>query len=127
WTGLFAQAAENTPQHVDRILRRVTLLAVQVLFALPALRGRHGNGCGGTGHGTAATGRTTLPPLFVASQYVLPAPYVTELTLGLGILYRSLLAEKVTQGDLHALKNGRQIDPFGKGHFLLDHNCRSSA
>lgn len=122
----FTQAAENTAQHIDLIGGGVTLLAIEMFFALLSLGCLHGDGFGRAGDCAQATGRAALGAFLVALQNVLAAPYIAELSLGFRISYGSLSLEEVFECNQGTANDSREIYSFRKGHFLLDNNLRSS-
>ena len=121
-TGFFAQPAKNAAQHIDLILRGITLFAVKVLFALFALGSRHRDSFCRAGDRAKTACGTAFPSLLIALQHVLPTPYVAEHALFFRIFYSGLPLEKMTQGDQCSTKDGREIDPFGERHLFLNNH-----
>jgi len=73
----------------------------------------------GQSHCAQTTGRTTLSPLFIPLQDMLPPPDRAELSGYFGIPDRSTSSEKMSQRNDDAAEYGRKINAFPEGHHLV--------
>lgn len=119
-TSLFAQAAENTTQHIDLVGRRVFFFAIKMFFSLLPFAGSHRDGFGRAGHRAKTTGCAALGSFVVALQHVLSAPHGAHFALNFRILHRSLLFEEVFDRYHDAAEDGRQIHALCQRHLFLN-------
>lgn len=118
-TSLFTKAAEDAAKHIDLINGGIFLFPVEIQFIFLPLGGYHGNRLGRTGKCAKSAGGTAFPALIIPFQHM---HTTIDFRPGFGdfrVLKGRLFTEKMANGYAKSLKNGRQVNTFGKSHLFV--------